>query len=41
MSPAPGTAIYLLQRKPGKAGEGLGKTTGWIHRLSLKKMNVT
>ena len=32
--------IYLLQRKKGKVGAGLGKTTGWIHRSSLKKGNV-
>ncbi|MBP7133380.1 MAG: NADPH-dependent 2,4-dienoyl-CoA reductase, partial [Aquabacterium sp.] len=24
--------IYLLQRKTSKVGDGLGKTTGWIHR---------
>ncbi|MFK8011476.1 MAG: FAD-dependent oxidoreductase [Marinicellaceae bacterium] len=33
--------IYLLQRKTGKLGKGLGKTTGWIHRLALKKRGVT
>lgn len=27
--------IYLLQRKAGKLGKGLGKTTGWIHRATL------
>lgn len=27
--------IYLLQRKHGKLGKGLGKTTGWIHRATL------
>ena len=32
--------IYLLQRKASKIGDGLGKTTGWIHRTSLKKRNV-
>ncbi len=32
--------IYLLQRKVGKPGEGLGKTTGWIHRTSLKRRGV-
>ena len=32
--------IYLLQRKIGKVGDGLGKTTGWIHRTSLKKREV-
>ena len=33
--------IYLLQRKTSKAGKSLGKTTGWIHRLALKKRGVT
>ena len=32
--------IWLLQRKPGNPGKTLGKTTGWIHRLSLKKRGV-
>uniref|UniRef100_A0A7S0JJN3 Uncharacterized protein n=1 Tax=Calcidiscus leptoporus TaxID=127549 RepID=A0A7S0JJN3_9EUKA len=32
--------IYLLQRKKGKHGAGLGKTTGWIHRSVLKKGGV-
>ena len=32
--------IYLLQRKTSKVGAGLGKTTGWIHRASLKKKGV-
>lgn len=32
--------ITLLQRKATKMGEGLGKTTGWIHRLELKDKNV-
>lgn len=32
--------IYLLQRKTGKPGQNLGKTTAWIHRLSLKKQQV-
>ena len=29
-----------MQRKESKLGAGLGKTTGWIHRLSLKKAGV-
>ena len=33
--------IFLLQRKTGKHGAGLGRTTGWIHRLDLRKMGVT
>jgi len=32
--------IYLLQRKSTKPGKGLGKTTGWIHRISLKERGV-
>ena len=35
-----GRVVYLLQRKPDKFGLTLGKTTGWIHRLTLKKRNV-
>ncbi len=41
--PAPAEAarqVTLLQRKPGKLGKGLGKTTGWIHRAALKMKNV-
>jgi len=32
--------VYLLQRKASKVGDGLGKTTGWIHRTSLKNREV-
>ncbi|QHM72502.1 NADPH-dependent 2,4-dienoyl-CoA reductase [Mixta intestinalis] len=32
--------IWLLQRKAGKPGAGLGKTTGWIHRNSLLAREV-
>ncbi len=32
--------IYLLQRKATKFGKGLGKTTGWIHRQSLKDKGI-
>ncbi|GAA0961892.1 NADPH-dependent 2,4-dienoyl-CoA reductase [Kribbella koreensis] len=32
--------IYLLQRKPGKIGATLGKTTGWVHRAALKNKHV-
>jgi len=32
--------VYLLQRKKEKMGKNLGKTTGWIHRLSLKHKKV-
>ncbi len=32
--------VYLLQRKAGKVGAGLGKTTGWIHRADLQMKHV-
>jgi 2,4-dienoyl-CoA reductase (NADPH2) len=32
--------VYLLQRKAGKIGAGLGKTTGWVHRAALKNKQV-
>ncbi len=32
--------ITLLQRRIGKPGAGLGKTTAWIHREELKKLGV-
>ena len=32
--------VYLLQRKGSKLGKDLGKTTGWIHRATLKKHGV-
>ena len=32
--------IFLLQRKTSKVGDGLGKTTGWIHRTGLKNHGV-
>lgn len=32
--------IYLLQRGSERVGAHLGKTTGWIHRLSLKHRQV-
>jgi 2,4-dienoyl-CoA reductase (NADPH2) len=35
-----GRKVYLLQRKEGKLGSSLGKTTGWIHRATLKKRGV-
>ncbi len=36
----PAREVTLLQRKAQKLGKGLGKTTGWIHRASLKMKNV-
>lgn len=43
VKPAPHAAkrqVYLLQRKKSKVGNGLGKTTGWIHRAGLKNKHV-
>ena len=31
----------MLQRKSSKPGKNLGKTTGWVHRASLKARGVT
>jgi 2,4-dienoyl-CoA reductase (NADPH2) len=39
-APAPPRKVYLLQRKSGKLGMGLGKTTGWIHRTAMKRRAV-
>jgi 2,4-dienoyl-CoA reductase (NADPH2) len=36
----PARRVTLLQRKAGKPGAGLGKTTGWIHRAALKSKGV-
>ena len=32
--------LWLLQRSPGRPGARLGKTTGWIHRATLKAKGV-
>ena len=32
--------IFMFKRSKGKFGGNLGKTTGWIHRSSLKKKKV-
>ncbi|MEI4516387.1 NADPH-dependent 2,4-dienoyl-CoA reductase [Stenotrophomonas rhizophila] len=36
----PARKVWLLQRSPGKPGARLGKTTGWIHRATLKAKGV-
>ncbi len=36
----PQRQITLLQRKTTKVGEGLGKTSGWVHRANLLKNGV-
>jgi len=33
--------VYLLQRKESSVGKNLGKTSGWVHRATLKHKNVT
>nr|WP_306239300.1 NADPH-dependent 2,4-dienoyl-CoA reductase [Ornithinimicrobium cryptoxanthini] len=39
--PAPSPReVHLLQRKTSKIGKVLGKTTGWVHRASLKAKGV-
>lgn len=38
--PVPAREVFLMQRKATKHGKDLGKTTGWIHRLSLKHRDV-
>jgi 2,4-dienoyl-CoA reductase (NADPH2) len=36
----PARQIYLLQRKAEPLGKRLGKTSGWVHRASLKDKRV-
>ena len=36
----PAREIFLLQRKSTAVGKGLGKTSGWVHRLQMKKKDV-
>jgi 2,4-dienoyl-CoA reductase (NADPH2) len=41
--PAPAPAareVFLLQRKQSGVGKGLGKTTGWVHRATLRMKRV-
>lgn len=37
----PTRTVHMLQRKIRKSGADLGKTTGWIHRMSLKRKEVS
>jgi 2,4-dienoyl-CoA reductase (NADPH2) len=37
----PEREVWLLQRTAGRPGARLNKTTGWVHRLTLKAKNVT
>lgn len=36
----PAREVFLLQRSKGPQGRGLGKTSGWVHRASLKAKGV-
>ncbi|HMS73788.1 NADPH-dependent 2,4-dienoyl-CoA reductase [Gordonia sp. (in: high G+C Gram-positive bacteria)] len=39
--PLPATReVFLVQRKSGGQGKGLGKTSGWVHRASVKMKGV-
>ena len=38
---APQRQVWLLQRTPGRPGKRLNKTTGWVHRATLKAKRVT
>jgi len=33
--------VFLLQRKESSVGKNLGKTSGWVHRATLKQKHVT
>lgn len=39
-SETPMREVHMFQRSGGKMGRGLGKTTGWIHRATLKQKGV-
>jgi 2,4-dienoyl-CoA reductase (NADPH2) len=36
----PKREVFLLQRKDSELGKGLGKTSGWVHRQTLKDSDV-
>lgn len=36
----PARHVYLMQRKTGRLGAGLNKTTGWVHRAHIGKHGV-
>ncbi|MGH8791461.1 MAG: FAD-dependent oxidoreductase [Stackebrandtia sp.] len=36
----PPRQVYLLQRKKSRVGAGLARTSGWVHRASLKRRGV-
>jgi 2,4-dienoyl-CoA reductase (NADPH2) len=40
VAPAVTRTVHLLQRKTTSPGAGLGKTTGWVHRATLRDAGV-
>jgi 2,4-dienoyl-CoA reductase (NADPH2) len=40
-TPRPARTITLMQRKDEPLGKRLGKTSGWVHRTSLKDKGIT
>ncbi len=38
---APARQVWLLQRTPGRLGARLNRTTGWVHRATLKGKSVS
>ena len=40
VAPTPARKVYLLQRSEGKLGDRLNKTSGWVHRATLKMARV-
>lgn len=38
--PTSGREVYLLQRKNTPVGKGLGRTTGWTHRIMMEQRGV-
>jgi 2,4-dienoyl-CoA reductase (NADPH2) len=38
---APAREVFLLQRKKTPLGKNLAKTSGWVHRATLKRRGVT
>lgn len=36
----PAREVYLMQRKKGRLGAGLNKTSGWVHRAHITKHGV-
>lgn len=39
-APTPAREVIMVQRKPGRQGKTLGKTTGWVHRATVKMNGV-